>query len=162
MQLDYAYIVSVIRDLALTAGNEIMKVYDSGDFGVDTKSDDSPVTRADRAADEIISAGLMENFPKTALVTEEQSNTHKVTATTFFIVDPLDGTKEFIKRRGEFTVNIALVENGFASLGVVYAHAIGRLFYTIEYGLTVKSWGPIVLGKLGNQSAYSAPRIILP
>ena len=65
--LDYAYIVSVIRDLALTAGNEIMKVYDSGDFGVDTKSDDSPVTRADRAADEIISAGLMENFPKSRL-----------------------------------------------------------------------------------------------
>ena len=70
----------------------------------------------------------MEKFPETALVTEEQSNTHKVTATTFFIVDPLDGTKEFIKRRGEFTVNIALVENGVPTLGVVYAPALDRLF----------------------------------
>ena len=66
--LDYAYIVSVIRDLALKAGNEIMKVYGSDDFGVDTKSDDSPVTRADRAADDIISAGLMENFPEICLL----------------------------------------------------------------------------------------------
>ena len=115
--LDYSNIVPVIRDLALKAGNEIMQVYGSEDFGVDTKSDNSPVTRADRAADAIISAGLKATFPNIALVTEEQSDTHEVTATTFFIVDPLDGTKEFIKRRGEFTVNIALVENGVPTLG---------------------------------------------
>jgi len=114
--LDYAYIVSVIRDLALKAGNEIMKVYGSDDFGVDTKSDDSPVTRADRA--------------------------------TFFIVDPLDGTKEFIKRRGEFTVNIALVENGVPTLGVVYAPAIGRLFYTDENGQTVEELGAHHVGQI--------------
>ena len=153
--LDYAYIVSVIRDLALKAGNEIMKVYGSDDFGVDTKSDDSPVTRADRAADDMISAGLMENFPKIALVTEEQSNTHKVTATTFFIVDPLDGTKEFIKRRGEFTVNIALVENGVPTLGVVYAPAIGRLFYTDENGQTVEELGAHRVGQIGETNVLS-------
>ena len=153
--LDYAYIVSVIRDLALTAGNEIIKVYDSGDFGVDTKSDDSPVTRADRAADEIISAGLKASFPDIALVTEEQSDTHDVTAKTFFIVDPLDGTKEFIKRRGEFTVNIALVENGVPTLGVVYAPAIGRLFYTDENGQTVEELGAHRVGQIGETNVLT-------
>ena len=153
--LDYACIVSVIRDLALKAGNEIMKVYRSDDLGVDTKADDSPVTRADRAADEIISSGLMEYFPEIALVTEEQSNTHRVTATTFFIVDPLDGTKEFIKRHGEFTVNIALVENGVPTLGVVYAPAIGRLFYTNENGQTVEELGAHHVGQIGETNVLS-------
>ena len=153
--MDYAYIVSVIRDLALKAGNEIMQVYGSDDFGVDAKSDDSPVTRADRVADEIISAGLTANFPEIALVTEEQSDTHKVTDKTFFIVDPLDGTKEFINRRGEFTVNIALVENGVPTLGVVYAPAIGRLFYTDANGQTVEELGAHHVGYIGETNALS-------
>lgn len=147
--MDYSLIVPVIRDLALKAGNKIMQVYGSDDFGVDTKSDDSPVTRADRAADDIISAGLKESFPDIALVTEEQADTHDVTANTFFIVDPLDGTKEFIKRRGEFTVNIALVENGVPTLGVVYAPAIGRLFYTNSDGHTVEELGPHQIAQIG-------------
>ena len=153
--LDYSNIVPVIRDLALKAGNEIMQVYGSEDFGVDTKSDNSPVTRADRAADAIISAGLKATFPNIALVTEEQSDTHEVTATTFFIVDPLDGTKEFIKRRGEFTVNIALVEKGVPTLGVVYAPAIGRLFYTAANGQTVEELGPHHVGNIGETNALS-------
>lgn len=153
--LDYAYIVSVIRNLALKAGNEIMQVYGSDDFGVDTKSDDSPVTRADRAADVIISAGLQASFPDIALVTEEQADTHDVAAKTFFIVDPLDGTKEFIKRRGEFTVNIALVENGVPTLGVVYAPAIGRLFYTDENGQTLEELGAHDVEKIGETKALS-------
>ena len=153
--MDYSNIVPIIRDLALKAGNEIMQVYGSDDFGVDTKSDDSPVTRADRAADEIISAGLKASFPDSALVTEEQADTHDVTAKTFFIVDPLDGTKEFIKRRGEFTVNIALVQNGVPTLGVVYAPAIGRLFYTDENGQTVEELGAHNLGQIGETKVLS-------
>ena len=153
--MDYSNIVPIIRDLALKAGNEIMQVYGSDDFGVDTKSDDSPVTRADRAADDIISAGLKASFPDIALVTEEQADTHDVTAKTFFIVDPLDGTKEFIKRRGEFTVNIALVENGVPTLGVVYAPAIGRLFYTDENGQTVEELGAHNLGQIGETKVLS-------
>jgi 3'(2'), 5'-bisphosphate nucleotidase len=147
--LDYSNIVPIIRDTALKAGQEILHVYDSGDFGVDTKSDDSPVTRADRAADDIIYASLKASFPNIAIVTEEQAETHNVTAKTFFIVDPLDGTKEFIKRRGEFTVNIALVENGVPTLGVVYAPAIGRLFYTDENGQTVEELGYHRVGQIG-------------
>ena len=153
--MDYSHIVPIIRDLALKAGNEIMQVYGSDDFGVDTKSDDSPVTRADRAADDIISAGLKASFPDIALVTEEQADTHDVTAKTFFIVDPLDGTKEFIKRRGEFTVNIALVENGVPTLGVVYAPAIGRLFYTDQNGQKVEKLVAHNLGQIGETKVLS-------
>ena len=147
--MDYSNTVPIIRDTALKAGLEIMHVYGSGDFGVDTKSDDSPVTRADRAADDIIYASLKASFPNIAVVTEEQAETHNITAKTFFIVDPLDGTKEFINRRGEFTVNIALVENGVPTLGVVYAPAIGRLFYTDENGQTVEELGGHRVGQIG-------------
>ena len=147
--MDYSNTVPIIRDTALKAGLEIMHVYGSGDFGVDTKSDDSPVTRADRAADDIIYACLKASFPNIAIVTEEQAETHNITAKTFFIVDPLDGTKEFINRRGEFTVNIALVESGVPTLGVVYAPAIGRLFYTDENGQTVEELGAHRVGQIG-------------
>ncbi|MGY9050166.1 3'-5'-bisphosphate nucleotidase, partial [Puniceibacterium antarcticum] len=109
---------------------------------VKTKSDDSPVTAADEAADALISAGLREAFPDVALVTEEQSDSHSEQADTFLIVDPLDGTKEFINRRGDFTVNIALVEDGCPTRGVVYAPAQGRMFYTDSVGNTVEEMGP--------------------
>jgi fructose-1,6-bisphosphatase/inositol monophosphatase family enzyme len=89
------------------------------------KSDDSPVTEADEAADALISARLREPFPDVALVTEEQAGSHDINARTFLIVDPLDGTKEFVQRRGDFTVNIALVEDGVPVRGIVYAPAKG-------------------------------------
>ena len=77
-----------------------------------------------------------------ALVTEEQAHTHGATASTFLIVDPLDGTKEFIKRRGDFTVNIALVEDGVPVAGIVYAPAKDRMFYTDATGASVEEVGP--------------------
>ena len=153
--MNYASVVPVIRDLALKAGKEIMQVYRSNDFGIDSKTDESPVTKADRKADDIISAGLKASFPEIALVTEEQAATHKVTASTFFIVDPLDGTKEFIKRRGEFTVNIALVEDGIPTMGVVYAPSIGRLFYTNASGQTVEEFGSHAVGQIGDTKALN-------
>jgi len=131
-------IVEVIRALALQAGEKILEVYARDDFGVRSKSDDSPVTEADEAADALISAGLRAAFPEIALVTEEQSESHSLRAERFFIVDPLDGTKEFVHRRGDFTVNIALVEDGVPVLGVVYAPAKKRLFYTDASGQTVE------------------------
>ena len=131
-------IVEVIRALALEAGDKIMEIYARDDFEVRTKSDDSPVTEADEAADALISAGLRAAFPDIALVTEEQSASHNVQADRFFIVDPLDGTKEFVHRRGDFTVNIALIENGIPVLGVVFAPAKKRLFYTDATGQTVE------------------------
>jgi 3'(2'), 5'-bisphosphate nucleotidase len=119
-----------------------MEIYDGPDFDVRSKSDDSPVTAADEAADALISAGLRAAFPDAALVTEEQAETHGQTASDFFIVDPLDGTKEFVQRRGDFTVNIAWVEGGAPVRGVVYAPARNRLFWTRADGTTVEEDGP--------------------
>jgi 3'(2'), 5'-bisphosphate nucleotidase len=143
--MDFNQLVLVIRRLALEAGDRIMEVYDGPDFAVKSKSDASPVTEADEAADAIISAGLREAFPDVVLITEEQADSHALSAQTFLIVDPLDGTKEFVQRRGDFTVNIAYVENGVPLRGVVYAPAQGRLFYTLADGTAVEETG--ALGK---------------
>ena len=128
--MNYEQLIPVIRRLALEGGAKIMEIYNGPDFDVKLKSDESPVTVADEAADAIISDGLRAAFPDVMLVTEEQADSHGLTGDTFLIVDPLDGTKEFIHRRGDFTVNIALVENGVPTRGVVYAPAKERLFYT--------------------------------
>ncbi|MBT9386751.1 3'(2'),5'-bisphosphate nucleotidase CysQ [Pseudooceanicola sp. CBS1P-1] len=140
--MDYEKLTVVMRTLALEAGTKIMEIYEADDFEVKTKSDASPVTEADEAADALISAGLRAAFPEVLLVTEEQAATHSESAATFLIVDPLDGTKEFVNRRGDFTVNIALVENGTPTRGVVYAPARKRMFFTLADGSTVEEMGP--------------------
>lgn len=141
--MDFDKLTIVMRRLALEAGDIIMDIYNADDFEVKSKSDDSPVTAADEAADAHISAGLRAEFPDVALITEEQSDSHALKAHTFLIVDPLDGTKEFIHRRGDFTVNIAYVEEGSPRRGVVYAPAKGRLFYTNEAGVSVEEVGDL-------------------
>jgi len=140
--VDYGKLTQVMRALSLEAGAKIMEIYESDDFEVKTKSDDSPVTAADEAADATISAGLRAAFPDMPLVTEEQSDSHGQSVSTFLIVDPLDGTKEFVHRRGDFTVNIALVEDGVPTRGVVYAPAKGRMFLTLGDGRAVEEDGP--------------------
>ena len=135
--IDPKKIEEVFRRLAIEAGRAIMEIYDSGDLGVEAKSDDSPVTLADIAADKIIRAGLTEAFPDIQLVTEEMASSHGgEREELFFLVDPLDGTKEFVKRGGDFTVNIALIDNGVAVAGVVFAPAKARLFLTSGNGAT--------------------------
>jgi len=155
--MDYQRLAEVMRNLALAGGAKIMEIYERDDFGVKVKSDDSPVTEADEAADAIISAGLRAAFPDVTLVTEEQADSHAERAENFLIVDPLDGTKEFIHRRGDFTVNIAYVENGVPTRGVVYAPAKGRMFFTGADGRTVEEQGPFgdELGKLEPVSVSS-------
>ncbi|MEM1161603.1 MAG: 3'(2'),5'-bisphosphate nucleotidase CysQ [Pseudomonadota bacterium] len=121
----------VLTTLALKAGAEIMAVYDAGPVQADRKADDSPVTAADLAADKVISEGLAHAYPDIPAVTEEAAESHDLTPPPqYFLVDPLDGTKEFVQRRGDFTVNIALIEDGIPTAGVVYAPAKGRLFIT--------------------------------
>ena len=139
MQFDH--LIPVIRRLALQAGDAILAIYESPDFEVKSKSDASPVTAADEAADALISAGLRAAFPDVTLITEEQADSHALSARTFLIVDPLDGTKEFVQRRGDFTVNIAYVQDGVPLRGVVYAPAKGRLFYTLPDGTAVEETG---------------------
>jgi 3'(2'), 5'-bisphosphate nucleotidase len=147
--MDYVLLQQVMRRLALLAGAKIMQVYDGPDFDVKTKSDASPVTEADEAANAIIAAGLRAAFPAVPLITEEEAETHALRAATFLIVDPLDGTKEFIQRRGDFTVNIAFVENGTPVRGIVYAPAKGRLFYTQAQGASVEEMGAHDLDHIG-------------
>jgi 3'(2'), 5'-bisphosphate nucleotidase len=118
-----------LADLALAAGREIMSVY-AEDFATRTKEDATPVTEADEKAERIILAGLAKLDPKTPVISEEAAakGTIPTVAQRFYLVDPLDGTKEFISRNGEFTVNIALIENGVPVAGVVYAPALHRIF----------------------------------
>ncbi|HKM92443.1 MAG TPA: 3'(2'),5'-bisphosphate nucleotidase CysQ [Prolixibacteraceae bacterium] len=118
---------------SLLAGNAIMEIYSLADLGVETKSDNSPITLADKAAHHIICEKLeATNIP---ILSEEGNNTDYETRKKwdkFWLVDPLDGTKEFIKRTGEFTVNIALIENQVPIMGVVYVPVSKTLYYTDE------------------------------
>ena len=148
--MNKAKICTVIRKLAIEAGKEIMEIYNDNDFKVKLKKDESPVTIADETADKLIFAGLREAFPNIPIVTEEQAETHNEQASTFFIVDPLDGTKEFIHRRGEFTVNIAYVVDGHPLMGVVYAPAKGRLFYTDKEGKSIEELGTHNIDEVGD------------
>lgn len=135
-----------------------MEIYERDDLNVQAKSDDSPVTAADLAADAHISAGLRAAFPDVTLITEEQAGSHSVSATEFIIVDPLDGTKEFIHRRGEFTVNIAYVKGGVPVRGVVYAPAKNRLFFTDEHGQSHEEIGPFDREEVGEMRAISVSK----
>ena len=147
--MEFDKMMLTLRKLALQAGDRIMEIYAAPNFEVRSKSDESPVTEADEAADALISAGLQAAFPDAVLITEEQSATHDLEAGSFFIVDPLDGTKEFVKRRGDFTVNIAWVEGGMPVRGVVYAPARDRLFWTRADGTSVEEAGPFDKDKVG-------------
>lgn len=122
--------LAFLIDLALLAGSRISEIYET-DFAVVLKPDHSPVTRADTEAEAIILEGLLRHFPDIPVVAEESVAAGDVPAIgeRFFLVDPLDGSKEFISRNGEFTVNIALVERGVPVAGVVFAPAPGRIWW---------------------------------
>lgn len=151
-------VAAIFRRLAIEAGREIMKIYESDDFGVEAKADESPVTKADLAADKVIYAGLRAAMPDMQIVTEEMATSHGgARETQFILVDPLDGTKEFVKRGGDFTVNIALIENGAPKRGVVYAPAKGRLFMTTDEGGAIEETGVFDLDSSGPTSPMSVP-----
>ncbi len=117
--------------IARQAGTAIMSVYEQ-DIKVQHKQDNSPLTQADLAAHDIIESGLAALVPELPVLSEESAAIPYATRQQwdqYWLVDPLDGTREFIKRNGEFTVNIALIENHCPVLGVVYAPALNLLFY---------------------------------
>jgi 3'(2'), 5'-bisphosphate nucleotidase len=129
--LDDAY-VQALAALAVDAGQAIMGIYNKPeDWGVETKTDGSPLTQADLQANGIIVAGLAALASEIPVLSEE-SPWSGGQAATYWAVDPLDGTKEFMKRNGEFTVNIALVINGVARMGVIYAPALKMLWAGIS------------------------------
>lgn len=119
-------------ELAERAGAAIMEVYESADFGTTTKDDDSPLTRADLASHRVIVSGLEALTPDIPVLSEESKALPFETRRSwrrFWLVDPLDGTKEFIKQNGEFTVNIALIEGDAPILSVVHAPAMGLTYW---------------------------------
>lgn len=128
--VDDAEMIAVFEKLALDAGRAIMRIFHEG-CAVDAKADASPVTEADRQAEQIILAGLREIYPYIPCVAEEEASAGILPALlgdAFFLVDPLDGTKEFVKRGNDFTVNIALVRDGVPEVGVVFAPCSGKLY----------------------------------
>ena len=128
--IDHAALLESVIEIAADAGREIMDIYDS-EFAVELKDDRSPLTAADKAAHELIVAGLGKLSPTLPVLSEESAG-HEVASRRqwdrFWLVDPLDGTKEFIKRNGEFTVNIALIEGHQSVMGVVVAPAVGATY----------------------------------
>ena len=126
----YSKELDAMKEAAIAAGQAIMEIYNSADFIIQTKIDNSPVTEADQKADEIITNYLRSSFPHYALLSEESFDTQARLESEFcFIIDPLDGTKEFIKRNGEFTVNIALCKNNVILAGVIFLPVLSELYF---------------------------------
>lgn len=132
-----ADLVNKVREIALRAGEAIMEVYET-DFSVDRKDDSSPVTEADQKAEtlilEAIRREITDEYPIVAEESVAAGDVPDIAGTRFWLVDPLDGTKQFVNRQGEFTVNIALIENGRPLLGVVHAPAIGSTYWGSKLG----------------------------
>ncbi|MEA2019880.1 MAG: 3'(2'),5'-bisphosphate nucleotidase CysQ [Campylobacterota bacterium] len=120
-----------IKDIALTAGTAIMKIYEK-DFKIEYKDDKSPLTEADLKSNEIICESLQKLYPSIPILSEENKEveySQRKCWEYYWCIDPIDGTKEFIKKNGEFTVNIALIYKNTPVLGVVYAPAIDAMYY---------------------------------
>lgn len=124
--------LKICIQLAIEAGKEILKVY-AMDFQIERKEDDSPVTLADKQANDLIVKGLAEAFPSYGILAEESKDTkERLQKEWCFIIDPLDGTKEFIKRNDEFTVNIGLAYKNKVVLGVIYVPVTEELYYATK------------------------------
>ena len=125
--------LAIAIQASLDAGAAILEVYSSDEFNVEIKGDDSPLTRADKNANDVINSYLIKTpIPIISEENKQLEYSKRKNWDTCWIVDPLDGTKEFIKRNGEFTVNIALIENGNPVLGVIYVPVSRTLYFTSE------------------------------
>jgi 3'(2'), 5'-bisphosphate nucleotidase len=130
MNIPLQNLTHMAKNAALSAGQAIMDIYRSADFEVDYKKDDSPLTKADQAGHEVIMRHLQETgLPVLSEEGKDIPYGERKNWEYFWMVDPLDGTKEFIKKNGEFTVNIALIHQGEAVLGVVYAPVLNWLYW---------------------------------
>lgn len=128
--------IKEINSIAIKAGQKILAIYNQNDFleKIELKGDSSPITIADKAANKIIVDQLQNLYPSIPIISEEEKNTEfelRKGWETFWLVDPLDGTKEFINKNGEFTVNISLIYKGNPIMGVIYAPVLDRLYYGI-------------------------------
>jgi len=138
-----------ISNAALKAGNEILSIYNAG-FTISTKTDQSPVTEADLSANSIITEALKPiGLPILSEEGEKADYEKRSKWSKFWMVDPLDGTKEFINRNGEFTVNIALIENGKPTMGVIYIPVTKTLYFADKKAFKIDNFNqPLMLEKL--------------
>ncbi len=136
MTLDLKYALEIAKKAALKAGKEVLKIYNNdSDFEIQNKSDNSPLTKADLKSNEIILNTLKPIFPNHGFLTEEEiDNDERLTKEYVWIIDPIDGTKEFIHKTGEFTIDIGLVDNKTKRpiLGVIYIPVKDELFYAAK------------------------------
>ena len=156
-------LIKQLLAVARAAGDAIMSVYVGGAVNVQRKEDASPVTEADLAAHRVLASQLVPLLPDCPVVSEEDpaSQAYRQDKGQFWLIDPLDGTKEFIARNDEFTVNIALIEEGRSVLGVVYAPAIDALYWG---GASLGAWrcvrGKTADIKVSANSALDACRVV--
>jgi len=155
--MQHAQLLNTVEDIAIAAGDRILGVYNQADgVAVDFKSDNSPITEADRQAHDLICERLTVLTPDIPVLSEESKPVDfaiRKNWQSYWLVDPLDGTKEFVKRNGEFTVNIALIENGVATLGVVHVPVTG-----VTYSGASKT-GAFVQRGTGDREAIAVTRI---
>lgn len=127
------YELELAKKLAIKAGNKILEYYNKDQYKIEQKNDESPLTTADTEANKIIIEGLKKEFPNYAILSEEEKdNKERLSKQYVWIVDPLDGTKEFISKNGEFTVNIALTKKGLPVIGVIYIPVKKQLYFASE------------------------------
>ena len=133
MNIDLEQLLAIAKEAALKAGKEILNIYETGDFSVEAKADDSPLTLADRAAHHTIVSCLEKtSIPILSEEGKEIPFEQRANWEYFWMVDPLDGTKEFIKKNGEFTVNIALIHKGEVVVGVVYPPVLDEMYWAVK------------------------------
>ena len=151
--IDIEFLIGVSRK----AGKKILEIYNS-DFEVESKDDKSPLTEADKRANDLILAELQDRYPEIPFISEETKTIAYETRKTwdrFWLIDPLDGTKEFIKRNGEFTVNIALVQNGKPVIGVVHIPVKDETYFASEGDGSYKIEGENAAVKIENKTHFS-------
>ena len=152
--------IDTLIELATEAGITIRKIYESGKFSTSIKSDRTPVTTADEEANKMILRGLKQQFPKIPAISEESEN-RVLEKQAFFIIDPLDGTKGFLNKTNNFTVNIAFINNREPELGVIYSPISGELFYTspyresFKYNYLKKTEKVKISGKIENREKFT-------
>jgi len=152
--------IDTLIELATEAGIIIRKIYESGKFSISVKSDSTPVTTADEEANEVILRGLNQKFPNIPTISEESEN-RALKKEAFFIIDPLDGTKGFLNKTDNFTVNIAFINNCEPNLGVIYSPISGELYYTspnresFKYNYLKKTEKVKITGNLENREALT-------
>lgn len=132
--MNHQSLLDNVLEIADTASRKVMEIYQT-DFEVQTKDDDSPITAADIASHHVIVDGLKALTPDIPILSEESANApwdERKGWTRFWLVDPIDGTKDFTNRTGEFTVNIALIENGEPVMGVVIAPALNEAYWGVR------------------------------